>query len=90
MLLQTLIDNLNLDITLSLSVGEIEISDDFLNNPAVISEDNQVKIYCTNEDNVTRVICFDSTKKLILDLFKGGYYVGGTVYDFDGRFVQII
>lgn len=90
MLLKELIKNIGLNFELPLPAGELEISDDFINDPVSMFEDEQIKIYCNNDDKVTRVICFDLNQKLILDLFKGEFYHGGTVYSFEGEVQSII
>lgn len=89
MLLRELVEQLGLDITLQPLANEIEVSDSFIDNPLVNSDESQIKIYCT-ENTATRVLCFDLDKEVIIDLFELENRTGGNVYSFEGFIIQII
>lgn len=89
MLLRDLIEQLDLNIALHPLANEIEVSDNFADASLVETDKFQTKIYC-NDDNATRVICFDFDKQYITDLFILENRTGGTVYSFDGFILQTI
>ena len=89
MFLKELIDNLDLDLELSVNAEDLEIHSDFMNNPIVESKENEINIYCDNE-NITRLINFNFKKETITEIFKSEFFVGGTVYSFNGEIISVI
>ncbi len=89
MLLKELISLTQIDVGLIRDAENIEISDDFSNNPMVETEGKEINIYCSNED-VVRVININLEKNTITEMFRSSLGIGGTVYSLDGELIKII
>lgn len=89
MLLKELISLTQITVGLIRDAENIEISDDFSNNPLVETEGKEINIYCTNED-IVRVININLEKNTITEMFKSPLGIGGTVYSIDGELIKII
>lgn len=89
MLLKELISLTEINVGLIRDAENIEISDDFSNNPIVENEGKEINIYCTNED-VVRVVNINLEKNTITEMFKSPLGIGGTVYSINGELLKII
>ena len=86
MLLKDLMELTNIQISLLDTAQNIEIADDFSNNPTVSITDIEITIKCIVDD-VTRVINFNFDKNTITELFAAH---GGIVRSIEGHTLKII
>ena len=79
----------NIQISLLDTAQNIEIADDFSNNPTVSITDIEITIKCIVDD-VTRVINFNFDKNTITELFASDVAHGGIVRSIEGHTLKII
>ena len=89
MLLKDLMEETNINLSLSDIAQNIEVHDDFLNNSTVSINEIEININC-NVDDVSRVINFNFERNTITELFVSDMFHGGVVYSMDGGTIKII
>ena len=89
MLLKELMDLTNVSISLSETAGNIEVHDDFENNPTVRITDTEITIECSVND-VTRAVNFNFNKNTITEIFTSELGIGGEVYSMNGEIIKLI
>lgn len=89
MLLKDLMDLTNVSISLSENAKNIEVHDDFKNNPTVRITDTEITIECFVND-VVRAVNFNFNKNTITEIFTSELGIGGEVYSMNGLLVKII
>lgn len=89
MLLKDLMEETNINLSLSDTAQDIEVHDDFSNNPIVSINEIEININCNVED-VSRVINFNFEKNTITELFVSDMFHGGVVYSMNGETIKII
>jgi hypothetical protein len=89
MLLKELMEATNVNLSLSDEAQNIEIHDDFKNNPSVSINDIEITILCSVDD-VNRAINFNFDKNTITEIFTSDLGIGGEVYSMNGLLLKII
>ena len=89
MLLSELMESVNVDLSLSEIAQNIEVSDDFVNNPVVSINETEIIITCFIDD-VTRAVNFNFDKNTITEIFTSPLGVGGEVYSMKGNLIKIL
>lgn len=89
MLLKELMESTNVNLSLSDEAQNIEIHDDFRNNPILSINETEITITCSVDD-VTRAVNFNFDKNTITEIFTSPVGIGGEVYTMNGLLVQII
>ena len=89
MLLSELMEYVNMDLSLSEIAQNIEVSDDFVNNPVLNINETEITITCFSDD-VTRAVNFNFNKNTITEIFISPIGVGGEVYSMNGNLIKII
>ncbi len=89
MLLKELMEITNVNLSLSDTAQNIEIHDDFRNNPILSINETEITITCSVDD-VTRVVNFNFDKNTITEIFTSPAGVGGEVYTMNGLLIKII
>lgn len=89
MLLKELMESTNVNLSLSDKALNIEIHDDFRNNPILSINETEITITCSVDD-VTRVVNFNFDKDTITEIFTSPIGVGGEVYTMNGLLIKII
>ena len=89
MLLKELMEATNVSLSLSENAYNIEIHDDFRNNPTLSINETEITITCSVVD-VTRVVNFNFDKNTITEIFTSPVGVGGAVYSINGNIIKIL
>ena len=89
MLLKELMEATNVNLSLSDEAQNIEIHDDFKNNPSVSINDIEITILCSVDD-VNRAINFNFDKNTITEIFTSDLGIGGEVYSMNGLLLKNI
>ena len=89
MLLKELMEVTNVNLSLSEEAQNIEIHDDFQNNPTLGISETEITISCSVDD-VTRAVNFNFDKNTITEIFTSSLGIGGEVYSMNGLLVKII
>ena len=89
MLLRELMESVNIDLSLSEIAQNIEVSDDFVNNPVLSINETEITITCIIDD-VTRAVNFNFEKNTITEIFTSPLGVGGEVYSMNGTLIKIL
>lgn len=89
MLLKELMESTKVNLSLSDKALNIEIHDDFRNNPILSINETEITITCSVDD-VTRVVNFNFDKNTITEIFTSPAGVGGTVYSINGNLIKIL
>lgn len=88
-LLKDLMGLTNVNLALSDNAYNIEVHDDFSNNPVTSINETRITIRCTNED-IVRIVDFNFDKNTITEYFSSDLFTGGTIYSMDGEIISII
>ena len=89
MLLKELIENTHVNLKLSDNAENIEVHDDFMNDPVVSINETEITIQCSVED-VIRAVNFNFDKNTITEIFSSNLGNGGEVYSMNGELIKIL
>lgn len=89
MFLKELMELTNINLSLSAEAQNIEVHDDFRNNPVLSINETEITITCSHDD-VIRAINFNFDKNTIAEVFNSPAGIGGGVYTMTGLIVKII
>jgi uncharacterized beta-barrel protein YwiB (DUF1934 family) len=89
MLLKELMELTNINLSLSDIAQNIEIHDDFKNNPIVSINETEITIICSG-DNITRAVNFNFDKNTITEIFSSPFGTGGEVHSMNGDIIKIL